>query len=467
MLLSGIERLEQPAPSAPKNKSQNKKAKASSKASAPEQQNANSNQNQAPCLPPISALFSAIAKAQNDPRSPETPSSSSDLGFPDQDSTAASTTGDASPSSPTAVSSDKLPPDGLTSTMDRYYRAANETVFTIRTACVAQKSYGVEKRFLCPPPMVQVSGVPSSSVNKQLLRVNIINEDGSRGVSQQAMLDEQGRTSFKYLHVTDAFKSKMFSLRFKLNGADDSMPTQSLISKPITIISKPSKKTSKTGNNAMAIVSGATVCFFNRVNSQTVRTKYMTVDDRRLSAKNSSWSTFEILAVNPDNTVDVNGFVINYGSLVILRNLETGVYSDMLLIKKAAKDVIIHDSVGPVSQMQKIALVHPTMPNMCLSIVPATSFNNNTPYLGYTPFVDGKPLDNHMSWTIVGVEKTQYKLMSKDAPHSSSVPSESTATAGSGGSGGAIDADTTATTDGASSTSGSSASAAQIGRAHV
>jgi len=362
-------------------------------------------------LPPISLLFKNagsgcgsgdVSAAQTSPSTPSSleqsaPDSSEDLNESNEDTV---------PSSPTN-SCDVLPVDGISLMMDKYLKAAQETVVTIRAACVAQKSYGLEKRFLCPPPALQVAG--HTLMAKQLVRVSLVNEDGSRGVNQQAILDEQGRSLFKYLHVADSFKSKLFLLRFKVHSSDNT-PVQTFDSRSITIISKPSKKTSKTGNNAMAIVSGAMVCFFNRVNSQTVRTKYMTVDQKRLCAKNSAWSTFEILALNTDGTVDCVGSVINYGMSVLLRNVETGVYSDVLVIKKVAKDMIVNDAQGPVSQMQKVALVSMSMPSACLSIVPTTNYGSNTPFLCYQSFVDGHDLDNHMSWTIVGIEKTQFRL---------------------------------------------------------
>jgi len=150
------------------------------------------------------------------------------------------------------------------------------------------------------------------------------------------------------------------------------------------------------------------VCLFNRVNSQTVRTKYMTVDQKQLCAKNTTWSAFEILAVT-EQSIDGAGSVINYGTPILLRNVETGVYSEQLVVKKVAKDEIVQDAVGPVSQMQKIALVLATAQNMCLSIVPSTTYGTSTPFLCFKPFSETRQLDNHMSWTIVGIEKTQIR----------------------------------------------------------
>jgi hypothetical protein len=54
-----------------------------------------------------------------------------------------------------------------------------ETVLTLYHANVAQKSYGNEKRFLCPPPMVSMTGrIPA---DKPFLRMAIVDEANVRG----------------------------------------------------------------------------------------------------------------------------------------------------------------------------------------------------------------------------------------------------------------------------------------------
>ena len=68
----------------------------------------------------------------------------------------------------------------------------------------------------------------------------------------------------------------------------------SFSSAPVTIISKPSKKTAKTRNLASCILAGGPVSLFNRINSQTVRTKYMTIDNGTLCASNVTWSAFTV-----------------------------------------------------------------------------------------------------------------------------------------------------------------------------
>jgi len=180
-------------------------------------------------------------------------------------------------------------------------------------AAVAQKSYGSEKRFLCPPPIVHIEG-PLWHMRNQQLSMAVVSEAGERSFEQKAPLDNNMVASFKFLHVTGTAKAKSFQL--SLDIAEP--PTSSLApestetisgrvwatfdSAPVTIISKPSKKTAKTRNISSCILAGGPVSLFNRINSQTVRTKYMTIDHAQLCASNVAWSAFNVNVVRRTGT---------------------------------------------------------------------------------------------------------------------------------------------------------------------
>lgn len=170
-------------------------------------------------------------------------------------------------------------------------------------AAVAQKSYGTEKRFLCPPPSVRIEGL-SAHLHSQELSMSIISEDGNRTPVQKVTLDNSMMANFKFLHVTAAPKSKSFQLSLSIShptGLTDeqhsppfSRQWATFDSAPVAIISKPSKRTAKARSIQSCILAGGPVSLFNRINSQTVRTKYMTVEETHLCASNASWSTFNV-----------------------------------------------------------------------------------------------------------------------------------------------------------------------------
>jgi recombining binding protein (suppressor of hairless) len=169
-------------------------------------------------------------------------------------------------------------------------------------AAVAQKSYGSEKRFLAPPPVVHVEGA-IWPMHTQQLGMSVVAETGERSFDQKTPLDSNMAASFKFLHVTGTAKAKSFQLSLDVSdpGLDgDSSGGRvwaSFDSAPVTIISKPSKKTAKTRNISSCILAGGPVSLFNRINAQTVRTKYMTIDQSQLCASNITWSAFNVNVV--------------------------------------------------------------------------------------------------------------------------------------------------------------------------
>lgn len=184
-------------------------------------------------------------------------------------------------------------------------RIMSMTTVVCLHAAVAQKSYGSEKRFLCPPPIVRIEG-PSQQLRSQQLTMRIVSEDGRHSPPQKASLDTSMQAAFKHLHVGGSPKQKNFHLSLDIAtippATDETREPPGRVwasfeSAPVTIISKPSKKTAKTRNISSCILPGGPVSLFNRINSQTVRTKYMIIDHASLCASNTSWSAFNVNVV--------------------------------------------------------------------------------------------------------------------------------------------------------------------------
>ncbi|KAK0532906.1 hypothetical protein OC842_003151 [Tilletia horrida] len=328
---------------------------------------------------------------------------------------------------------------------------------------VAQKSYGSEKRFLCPPPVVKVSGalryhvennmtlelptqaVPNGPVTVEpialpSLSMNVISEDGQANYSEQhAALDSAMHSRFRYLHVAGTGKSKNFRLQLNLlrprrgkdgrplakqrkadsgaglelaavaaaarkdhrdssrfaspdaggvqggyglgdsiaslddvaggsgagsgsGGAGNALrsnnvnldhvaklvlmePWASFESAPVGIISKPSRKSAKVRNTSSNIVSGSLIALYSRINSQTVRTKYMAVgsNHQHLVSLHGGWSAFRIslIARPPEASYAAHDEdIITYGSVVILTDAATGCSTDPLVLCKVDRGKI-------------------------------------------------------------------------------------------------------------------------------
>ncbi|KAJ1659505.1 hypothetical protein GGF38_004068, partial [Coemansia sp. RSA 25] len=215
-------------------------------------------------------------------------------------------------------------------------------VVMVLTSKVAQKSYGTEKRFLCPPPTILLfgdawqledrassggSGSNSSSSDfvAAMPRISVAvpasdesNADAASGAladaappkgtaqlewiarpdpapkprqhvphaaataaaaAQRAPRDGEpitGRYVAKQLFINDVDeKRKRVAVRVRLHDPSGRAVLGEFESRPIKVISKPSKKRQSVKNIDLCIHHGSTISLFNRLRSQTVSTKYL------------------------------------------------------------------------------------------------------------------------------------------------------------------------------------------------
>lgn len=350
-------------------------------------------------------------------------------------------------------------------------------------ASVAQKSYGSEKRFLCPPPIVTIQAPQGDSQSAlssrpQVTMSVVCENENNSALGQRSTLEDNNTGAFRYLYVTGSAKAKSFQLKLQVygqaclpngfvspdspdseegvfNASDLPEPYAVFDSAPIAIISKPSKKTAKARNVSSCILAGSLVSLFNRINSQTVRTKYMSVQDGELCAKSSTWSSFSITIVSNGPSVNASGdnggnsasptrvgspksshrqpaiqssMPITYGAEIILTETTTGLKSDRLIVCKVENGRIQENATGPICQMQKVALMsadrrkdgqpiylsavgndhqvgrymdHSSTTKTVLNYQPSTMASGNTDIM--------KPgSDDFLCWTIVGISKFEY-----------------------------------------------------------
>lgn len=141
---------------------------------------------------------------------------------------------------------------GLTKeVMERYISEKGDMKIVILHAKVAQKSYGNEKRFFCPPPCIYLLGDGWARRREEMLQNGMSEQEAQIcafigiGNSDQEMqqLDFNGKNycAAKTLYISDSDKRKHFMLSVRaLYGTGLNIGT--FHSKRIKVISKPSKK---------------------------------------------------------------------------------------------------------------------------------------------------------------------------------------------------------------------------------
>ncbi|WFD33850.1 hypothetical protein MCUN1_000673 [Malassezia cuniculi] len=345
------------------------------------------------------------------------------------------------------------------------HMAGRRVLTTIRClhASVAQKSYGTEKRFLCPPPAVHITGPLRHRHSAPSLCMQVQGEDGeSMSGEQLALLDDTAHARFTELHVTGTGKSKYFRLHLHLLSPrqtrmhdtkrlktlhSDTTSWASFDSAPIGIISKPSKKTAKARNAAAHISGNTLVSLFNRINSQTIRTKYLYSNGGRLSAQSRTWSAFRLVIVTrPPAHSGADDGVLTYGSTIALVDTESGASTEPLIVCKVDRGRVLppvgssaalsddNDELSPygtVSQMQKVALLrldeqkgarhylcagtplHADAPPEDTHTLPLTfSEPAATHHAGMGVVID--EVDDTFSWTLVGISHFEYSFIDVD-----------------------------------------------------
>ncbi|KAK0543625.1 hypothetical protein OC845_006026 [Tilletia horrida] len=204
-----------------------------------------------------------------------------------------------------------------------------ERTVTIMTAKVGPKSYGSEKRFLCPPPLVMLSGsswwtadpnklLPpagdsSRSANDQdpsqkrkntmsrlvppTVSIKMVAESATFEGAMQwcssdgSLLDAHedldrkipvaGRCLARQLHISensdDRRKPVHATVSISLPGPERPLELGTFSSGPIKVISKAFRKRQGVRNTDQSILHGSTVSLFHRLKSQTLSTRFLCV----------------------------------------------------------------------------------------------------------------------------------------------------------------------------------------------
>ncbi|KAH9892534.1 hypothetical protein C8Q73DRAFT_61671 [Cubamyces lactineus] len=206
--------------------------------------------------------------------------------------------------------------------LDQYVRTSNRLAFGERTVIVmsskvAQKSYGTEKRFLCPPPTAIMIGnswwsdVTRRGEEPKLCPPRVVVSISGEPAPQEGSIEWTsatgkafdvsdpptgttyiGRCVGKQLFISDVDeKKKKVEALVKIMAPSSEDEPERVIgtfpSRPIKVISKPSKKRQSAKNLELCINHGSTISLFHRLRSQTVSTKYLCVSGSGSSFKGS------------------------------------------------------------------------------------------------------------------------------------------------------------------------------------
>uniref|UniRef100_A0A914GYA0 Suppressor of hairless protein n=1 Tax=Globodera rostochiensis TaxID=31243 RepID=A0A914GYA0_GLORO len=303
------------------------------------------------------------------------------------------------------------PPQLLTTAIVREYLAnpsRHDCVLWIYHAKVAQKSYGTEKRFFCPPPCIYLVGEGWKTRRKLLDQLYRQHKAGFKsspsasggGAASDELLfggGSEGRELFTDLSVSIVVggvegadkqhpqhnhhhkqqqqqhqqQQPIGPIHHQLdfsNGKDYSAAKALFISDSdkrkyfhLHVISKPSKKKQSMKSSDckyLCVGNRSKIALFNRLRSQTVSTRYLHVDGP-IPATNSTpqrppvfvasstkWGAFHINVVEPaDYTGQQPQHSVTYGSVIQLVDSQTEMRLPLMRIRKGE----------PVSQLHKCA----------------------------------------------------------------------------------------------------------------
>jgi len=318
--------------------------------------------------------------------------------------------------------------------MQRYLKEKDHQTVVILHSKVAQKSYGNEKRFFCPPPCLYLFGKGWQKKQRHIDRDGELEYDiwpyafigigNSEQDVQQLTFEDKGFCTAKTLFISDSDKRKHFLLTCKLLYASGKS-VGLFNSKRIKVISKPSKKKQSFKNTELCISSGTTVALFNRLRSQTVSTRYLHVEDENFKASSQQWGAFTIHLLDDDEKESeeftVKEGFIHYGQTVKLVCSNTGLALPRLIIRKVDKQMTVLDADDPVSQLHKVAFYMKDTDRMYLCLSQERIIQFQATPCPKDP--NREMINDGAAWTIISTDKAEYTFCEGMGPvHTSVTP---------------------------------------------
>ncbi|XP_077581720.1 uncharacterized protein LOC144202699 [Stigmatopora nigra] len=301
-------------------------------------------------------------------------------------------------------------------------------------AKVAQKSYGNEKRFFCPPPSVFIGGnvwrlmrdlLPAGTAGGDVGAYMCLDSaaqthSDAYKLHFESLPNTTGMTACaKSLFISDADKRKHFRLLLGLflEVGGGRQEAASFHSRHIKVISKPSQKRQSMKNAELCISARSRIALFNRLRSQTVSTRYLAVEGGAFVASARHWTAFAITLVEEHGGGGGGDFVLSeglvcYGSVVQLVCTESGLALPPMVIRKVNKQHAITCVDEPVCQLHKCALEMRDTPRAFLAV------SNDAIVLHQAAWSARDSaqvlLNDGSCWTVTGAEVVEFAFQPAD-----------------------------------------------------
>uniref|UniRef100_A0A914YYI9 Uncharacterized protein n=1 Tax=Panagrolaimus superbus TaxID=310955 RepID=A0A914YYI9_9BILA len=296
--------------------------------------------------------------------------------------------------------------------------------------CCLQRSYTNERRLMCPPPALVLTGngwnillaQPPPPMDNIITYVRICN-------TKQALIERMEKATVNIPDIVALFRArgvyisasenkKLCRLSIDLHMSD-AQTIKNISTGRIKVISKPSKKSQKdTGTDGLltAFKNGSQIALYNRYR-QANSTRYLHCHSNKFFGSITQWSVFKIYLVDEDINDETLAFEttdesICYRSRVKLVDIATEISLPIMRIRKVAKeskeDIYkpMDKDNEPVSQLHMIAFEHIDN-NGKLSYL---SVSSNETIIWQTISDLNAGINEGARWTITSAERYVYRF---------------------------------------------------------
>lgn len=330
----------------------------------------------------------------------------------------------------------------LTTKDAKFSESSRFTKITFAWPLVAPKSYGTERRLLTPAPMCKISGRYQGLCGQKAKAHLLICPDDQSiavGVPHTLKFDDTLRAVYKSLHLNKDVFGRSKTVQLKVQIAQIGLPYPFDIplvefeSPDIVLLTKPSKRMSRIKMQTSLIHAGDCVSLYNRVNAQTLSTKYLTVEKNGTCVQANTWTSFQIYPIQEENQqLDTTYRPLLYDMTVVLSDPSTGYVSPPMIVRRLDGKFISEDSSSSISQMQRMCFERPPLDSISSDVLPparraflsaSLAQSKNAPTetaIQFTTFEDYLPrssdsgvieIDDFGQWTIVGVGSAEFSFL--------------------------------------------------------